>query len=91
MEEADQALGKGLELAPDSFEGQLCDARLLAAEGQAEDAIMDLKALFLRHGRNSKLHDVLGTLYEQQGEHKLAAAEFKTAYELLLRQKTLHK
>ncbi len=90
-EEANQALGKGLELAPDSFKGQLCDARLLAAEGQTDDAMMDLKALLLRHARSPELHYILATLYEQQGESKLAAAEFKKAYELLLRQETLHE
>lgn len=90
-EEANRSIGKGLELTPDSFEGLLCDARLLAAEGQTDDAIMDLKALLLRHGRSSELHYVLGTVYELQSEHKLTAVEFKKAYDLLLRQETIHK
>lgn len=90
-EEANQALGKGLELTPDSFEGQLCDARLLAAEGELDDAVLDLKALLLRHGRSPDLHYVLGTIYERRGEDKLAAEEFKKAYELLFRQETLHQ
>ena len=91
IEEANQALGKGLELDPDSFEGQLCDARLLAADGQPEDALMDLKALLLRHARSPKLHYLLATLYEQQGEYKFATIEFKKAYDLLLRQEMIHK
>ncbi len=91
IEEADQVLGKGLELDPDSFEGQLCDARLLAADGQANDAMMDLKALLLRHARSPELHYLLATLYEQQGEYKLAAVDYKKAYDLLLRQETIHK
>ncbi len=90
-EEANQAIGKGLELIPDSFDGQLCDARLLAAEGQTDDAVMDLKALLLRHGRSYELHYVLGTIYEQLGDQKLAAPEYKKAYDLLLRQETIHK
>jgi len=90
-EEANQALGKGLELDPDSFEGQLCDARLLIAVGEKDDAMLDLKALLLRHGRSPELHYVLGTLYEKQGDHTLAVGEFKKAYELLFRQETIHQ
>lgn len=83
LAEAKKELDKSYEINPDYLPANICDARVLAEEGDVEVAIGDLKALLFRNARNPDLHFVLGTLYEKQQKFDEAAAEYRKAYELV--------
>ncbi|MEN8142728.1 MAG: redoxin family protein [Thermodesulfobacteriota bacterium] len=87
---AQDALAKGLEGAPDSLDGQICQARITAKEGNVDEAIDDLQFLLLRNSRNANLHYVLATLLAKQGKFEDAVKEYHSAFNLLLK-KSLHK
>ncbi len=82
-DEASVALDKGLDLEPDYVPGLICQARLEALQGNTEEAIGDLEGLLMRNVRNPQLHYALGTIFEQQGNLKKAAKEYRKAFELL--------
>jgi tetratricopeptide (TPR) repeat protein len=90
-QEAAAALTKGLDLAPDSLQGQICDGVLMAKEGDLPGAVQSLQGLLFRNARNAELHYALGTLYEQQKQVEKAAAEYRKAYELLMHETTMEK
>ena len=81
--EAKASLAKGLELEPDSAVGQICAARIMALEGNLDDAIDDINFLMLRNARNDTLHYVLGTMLEEKADVPGAMKEYRKAYELL--------
>ena len=71
------------EINPDYLPANICDARVMAEEGNVEDAVGDLKALLFRNSRNPDLHFALGLLYEKQQKFTEAASEYRKAYELV--------
>ena len=83
LEDAKKELDASYEINPDYLPANICDARVVAEEGNVEDAIGDLKALAFRHARNPDLHFALGLLYEKQQKYTEAAAEYRKAYELV--------
>lgn len=83
LEEANKALGKALELDDGYLPANICDARIMAEEGQIDDALGDLKALMFRNSRNAELHFTVGTLLEKQEKYAEAAKEYRKAYELV--------
>ncbi len=89
FEEAEKSIEAGLDLAPDSLRGQICDARLSAALGELDEAINDLQALMMRNARDPSLNYTLGSLYEQKDEPQKAAKSYRKAYELLLKKENL--
>ncbi len=82
---AKEALAKGLAGKPDSLDGQICQARIMASEGDIAAAIDDLLYLRLRNQRDFNLHYVTATLLVQQGKFEEAAKEYDSAYNLLLK------
>ena len=82
---AKEALAKGLAITPDSLDGQVCQARITAREGDIATAIDDLLFLRLRNQRDYNLHYVTATLLVQQGKFEEAAKEYDSAYNLLLK------
>ncbi len=91
IEEAQKSLDSGLDLDPDSLRGEICSAQVIAAQGDVDTAVGDLKAMLFRNSRNAELHYVLGTLYEKKENHSMAAKEYSKAYELLLRSSNLEE
>lgn len=87
---AKETLAKGLASAPDSLDGQVCQARIKAREGEVDEAIDDLQFLMLRNSRNPNLHYVHANLLAEQGKLEDAVKEYRSAYNLLLK-KSLHK
>jgi tetratricopeptide (TPR) repeat protein len=83
--EAKASLVRGLELEPDLVAGQICQARVKAEEGAVADAIEDLGFIMLRNSRNDHLHYVLGKMLEKQADQAGALAEYRQAYELLIK------
>jgi Flp pilus assembly protein TadD len=83
--EAKSSLAKGLDLEPDLVAGQVCQARIKADEGAVADAIEDLGFIMLRNSRNPHLHYVLGGMLEKQADQAGALAEYRQAYELLIK------
>lgn len=88
---AEEFLDKGLELAPDSLHGQICEATLLDGLGKTQEAVEELQGLLLRNSRNSHLHYILGTLLEKMGQLEKAVVEYRKGYELLERKDMLHQ
>jgi len=91
LDEAIKELETGLNQQPDLVEAEICLAKVSAKMGEVQEALEDMQALLFRHGRNSDLHFMVGSLQEQLGKFKEAAAEYKKAYELLKRKTILHE
>jgi tetratricopeptide (TPR) repeat protein len=83
LEEAKKALDKAYELDDGYLPANICDARIMAEEGQIDDALGDLKALMFRNARNAELHYTVGTLLEKQEKYAEAAKEYRKAFELV--------
>lgn len=81
--EAKASLAKGMGLEPDMIEGKICQARIKAFEGAADDAIDDINFLMLRNSRNETLHYLLGNVLEGKADLAGAMKEYRKAYELL--------
>lgn len=91
IDEAQKSLDAGLDIDQDSLRGEICSAQVLAAQGEVDTALDDLKAMLFRNGRNAELHFVLGTLYEKQENYSMATKEFRKSYELLQRSSSLEE
>lgn len=85
IEEAKGALDKSYEINPEYLPANICDAKILAEEGQVEVAIGDMRALLFRHARNPELHYALGNLYEKQEKFADAAEQYRKAFELVFK------
>ena len=91
LDEAIVELEKGLDQQPDLLMAEICLGRVSAKMGEVKEALEDMQALVFRHGRNSDLHFLIGTLQEQLGSIDEAAQSYKKAYELLQRKMLLHE
>jgi tetratricopeptide (TPR) repeat protein len=86
LEEAKNALDRAYELDPDYLPANICDARVMAEEGQVDEALEELKMLLFRNARNPELHYAIGMLLEKKEKFSEAAAEYRKAFELVSRQ-----
>ncbi len=91
IDEAIKELDAALDQQPDLIEGEICLAKADAKMGKVQEALEDMQALLFRNGRNPDLHFMVGSLQEQLGKLKQAAAQYKKAYELLKRKTVLHE
>lgn len=80
---AKESLAKGMESEPDLIDGQICQARIKAGEGDLDGAIDDIGFMMLRNSRNEALHYALAKTLEEKGDLGRAAQEYRKAYELL--------
>ncbi len=69
--DAERALERALELAPDSLDVHIGRAQLLWNAGRARDAAVELR-LTLRIGESLALHEMLGCLMREMGDFELA-------------------
>ena len=91
LDDAIKELETGLDEQPDLFKAEICLAKVSAKMGEVKEALEDMQALAFRHGRDSELHFLIGTLHEQLGAVDEAAKSYKKAYELLQRKTLLHE
>jgi len=83
IEEAKKTLDKAYELDQEYLPTNICDARIMAEEGQVDDALDELKTLLFRNARNPELHYTIGTLLEKKEDYSEAAKEYRKAFELV--------
>ncbi len=83
IEDAKKALDKAYELDQDYVPANICDARVMAEEGQIDEALDELKMLLFRNARNSDLHYTIGMLLEKKEMFAEAAKEYRKAFELV--------
>lgn len=81
-------LARGLALAPWSLRAQLCQAKLLAAEGSSEEALKLATELNREHPENPDLMATMADLLEQNHNPEAAAKTYHDAYLLLKRRAT---
>lgn len=89
--EAKASLVKGMGLEPDMIEGKICQAKIKALDGAADEAIDDINFLMLRNSRNYTLHYVLATVLEGKADLAGAMKEYRKAYELLEKKSLIEK
>lgn len=81
-------LTRGLSLAPESLRAQLCQAKLLAAEGLLENALKLVANLSQKHPDNHAVLATVAALREQNRDFEAAAKTYHDAYLLLKRRGT---
>jgi tetratricopeptide (TPR) repeat protein len=81
--EAKKALDKAYDLDQDYLPANICDARVMAVEGQVDEALDELKILLFRNARHPELHYTIGTLLEEKKMYPEAAKEYRKAFELV--------
>jgi len=80
-------LTRGLNLAPQSLHAQLCQAKLLGAEGRLEAALKLATDLNQKHPDNHAIMATIAALHEQNHNPEAAAKAYHDAY-LLLKRRT---
>jgi tetratricopeptide (TPR) repeat protein len=83
IEEAKNALDKAYDIDPEYLPANICDARVMAEEGQIDEALDELKVLLFRNARNPELHYAIGMLMEKKEMFPEAAKEYRKAFELV--------
>ena len=83
VEEAKKYLDKAYDLDGEYLPANICDARVMAEEGQIDDALDELNTLLFRNARHPELHYVIGTLLEKKKMYEEAAKEYRKAFELV--------
>lgn len=83
IEEAKKALDTAYDLDSEYLPANICDARVMAEEGQVDEALEELKILLFRNARNPDLHYTIGTLLEKKEMFTEAAKEYRKAFELV--------
>lgn len=80
-------LTRGLNLTPQSLHAQLCQAKLLGAEGRLEAALKLATDLNQKHPDNHAIMATIAALHEQNRNTEAAAKAYHDAY-LLLKRRT---
>ncbi|MDW7774428.1 MAG: tetratricopeptide repeat protein [Desulfobulbaceae bacterium] len=83
LEEAKKSLDKSYDLDPEYLPANICDARVMAEEGQVDEGLEELKILLFRNARNPELHYTVGILLEKKGMYAEAAGSYRKAFELV--------
>ena len=83
FDEAEEAWGQALALAPDSSRARHGAARALASHSKLEDALVEAQAALKNAPRDGEIHHTVGAIYERMGRYEQSAAAYTNYINLL--------